>query len=80
LEFFAGDSDLEPRSPFSGTSRQEFPKRRISVHIRTYRLTIRFPGTLKSPCKRRFLHRKPQSALVVAMQKVVGSNPISRFL
>ena len=51
----------------------------MSGHIRAYLRTEHLSENSKSACKRRFLGRNPQSVSVVAMQKVEGSNPFSRF-
>jgi hypothetical protein len=71
---------MEPVSPISGTSGEKFPKRRISAHIHAYRrrqAPIAPAGNLLQI--NGFWCCTHQRAGVVAMQKVVGSNPISRF-
>ncbi|HWP33047.1 MAG TPA: hypothetical protein VNL97_04800, partial [Solirubrobacterales bacterium] len=64
----------------SGTSDQKFPKRRISAHICAYRQRQAPIAWSGDPLQIAwFLFGIRQKAGVVAMQKVVGSNPISRF-
>ena len=73
-------AQLEPPLSISGTSGQKCPKRRISAHIHAYqrrRAPIAPPEDILQIDG--FGCCADQKPGLIAMQKVVGSNPISRF-
>jgi hypothetical protein len=71
---------LEPAQRVLGTSREKCPKPRISAHIASYSsgspLSRQCPKPPQMPI---VVGRGSRVTLAIAMQKVVGSNPISRF-
>jgi hypothetical protein len=63
-----------------GIPDQKFPKTpHIGVYPRPSAAAIASCSAQESPANRSFLARNPPGAGVVAMQKVEGSNPFSRF-
>ena len=71
---------LEPARQVSGTSGGKCPTRCISVHIPAYLPSgSRLPGFAKPPQMGIIRGRGSLVTLAIAMQKVEGSNPFSRF-
>jgi hypothetical protein len=70
---------MKPPSMISGTSALEFPNRCISAHIRAHSDRGVCRNTTKPLQAAIFAAHRPRTGLI-AMQKVEGSNPFSRFL
>jgi hypothetical protein len=74
-----GRRRIKPPSRIWGTRAHECPKRRISPHIRAYSGLEPSAAPMRNPCKLSHSRRAAFRDRPIAMQKVVGSNPISRF-
>jgi hypothetical protein len=71
---------MKPPPRVSGTSAPKFPNRRISPHIRTYFLIATVCRASTKPLQAAIFHCALSSKTdLIAMQKVEGSNPFSRF-
>jgi hypothetical protein len=71
---------IKPPPRISGTHARECPKCRISLHIRAYfQVTVLYDAATKPLQAGTFARPLTSETGPIAMQKVVGSNPISRF-
>jgi hypothetical protein len=71
---------MEPASRVSGTSAPKFPNRCISAHIHAYLCEMRPVSPTTKVLQIGLIRpRSSRMTFLIAMQKVVGSNPISRF-
>jgi len=76
----AGCGRMEPARRVSGTSASKFPNRCISAHIHAYLCGMRPVSPTMKALQIRFIQsRGSRMTCLIAMRKVVGSNPISRF-
>ncbi len=76
----AGAGRMKPARRISGTSAPKFPNRRISARIYAYSCEMcPVSPIMKALQIGRLQSRISRMTCLIAMQKVVGSNPISRF-
>jgi len=71
--------EIRTRTRAPGTSGRKCPNARLSTHIAAHFAAPPFPTYQEGAANSLLLRGRHRWAVLIAMQKVVGSNPISRF-